>query len=139
MRRAVHKAVLLLGLSGLLWCRLAHVRPRAHPVVVMKATAYAQARQATASGTIPHTGTVAADPNVLPLGTRIRILGDAAYAGTYLVTDTGSLVKGRHIDIFIPSLRRAIRFGAKFVRVEILEMGKGVEDARLKDTRGPQP
>ena len=133
MRGTVHKIMLSLALGGLLWCRSAHVKVRAHPVVVMKATAYAQARQVTAAGTIPRAGIVAADPNVLPLGSRIRILGDTRYAGTYLVTDTGSMVKGRHIDIFIPSIARAIRFGAKFVRVEILERGKGVEDARLKD------
>jgi len=49
----------------------------------MEATAFARARHVTAAGTAPHVGVVAADPTVLPLGTRIRIIGSNGYDGNY--------------------------------------------------------
>jgi 3D (Asp-Asp-Asp) domain-containing protein len=94
-------------------------------------------RKATASGTEAHEGTVAADPAVLPLGTRIRITGTTGYDGNYLVTDTGSAVKGRHIDLYLPSEAEAKQFGTQRVRVEIRQIGKGKADARKKDTASP--
>ncbi len=136
------KILILIGLSNLLGAAPPIARPPVHPppAMVMKATAYAQADHATAAGTAPRHGIVAADPTVLPLGTRIRISGAAGYSGVYLVTDTGGYVKGRHIDVFIPNLAAAKRFGVKRVRVQILQVGKGVMDARVKDEavlRGP--
>src|SRR5260370_39253869 len=55
-----------------------------------EATAYA-ARGETASGTRCRVGMVAADPRVLPLGTRIRVSGPGAVGvtGTYIVAGTG--------------------------------------------------
>jgi rare lipoprotein A len=103
-------------------------------VMVMQARAFTHARQETKSGTVAHAGTVAADPAVLPLGTRIRITGTAGYDGDYLVTDTGTAVKGRRIDLYLPSEAAAKQFGTRKVRVEILQMGKGQSDARKKDT-----
>ncbi len=38
----------------------------------MQATAFSRDAQPTASGTVAHRGIVAADPAVLPLGSRIR-------------------------------------------------------------------
>jgi len=102
--------------------------------MLMEATAFARAPQPTAAGTRPHDGIVAADPTVLPLGTRIRVTGAGAYNGAYIVTDTGSAVKGRHIDIYVPSTAQAKRFGKKTVRVRIVETGEGKTDAREKDT-----
>ena len=99
----------------------------------MEATAFARARKATSSGTRAHEGIVAADPEVLPLGTRIRITGAQEYNGVYLVTDTGAAIKGRHIDLYVPSQAEAKKFGKKTVRVQILRIGEGKEDAREKD------
>ncbi len=132
-------AVFVLALSALLGWPSAEARPRhrraraRHPVMAMEATAFARARQPTAAGTRARVGIVAADPRVLPLGTRIRILGAKAYAGTYLVTDSGADIQGRHIDLYFPSKARAMRFGTRTVRVQVLQWGKGVEDARVKD------
>jgi len=67
-----------------------------------------------------HTGIVAADPAVLPLGSRIRVHGAGAFSGVYTVTDTGPGVKGREIDIFIPDGAEAKRFGRRRVHVEII-------------------
>lgn len=77
----------------------------------------------TAKGTMTREGTVAADPNILPLGSRIHISGAGAYSGVYHVTDTGASVKGRRIDIYMPSTHAARRFGRKIVRVRILSRG----------------
>ena len=84
------------------------------------ATAYAIAGR-TASGIHTRPGVVAADPSVLPLGSRIRVAGAGPYSGDYLVADTGGAVQGRKIDIYIPNEAEALRFGRRRVRVEVLE------------------
>jgi 3D (Asp-Asp-Asp) domain-containing protein len=88
------------------------------------ATAHSQ-KGKTASGTISRVGTVAADPAVLPLGSRIHVTGAGGYAGEYTVADTGAGVKGRHIDIYMPTAAEARRFGRQRVRVLIRERGEG--------------
>jgi 3D (Asp-Asp-Asp) domain-containing protein len=83
-----------------------------------KATAYClQGR--TASGSGVRRGIVAADPRVLPLGTRIQITA-GSYSGTYTVADTGGAIKGRILDIWVPSCSEAIRFGRKSVMVSAI-------------------
>lgn len=84
-----------------------------------EATAYS-ITGTTASGMQTRPGIVAADPKVLPLGSRIRVQDAGRYSGVYTVADTGPAVKGREIDIFIPNLVEAKRFGRRRVRVEIL-------------------
>ena len=79
----------------------------------------------TAMGVHTRPGIVAADPTVLPLASRIRVSGAGSYSGIYTVADTGPAVKGREIDIFIPDLAAAKRFGRRRVRVEVLEYGRG--------------
>jgi len=73
----------------------------------------------TASGTPVTRGIVAADPHVLKLGTKIHIdaPGDA-FDGNYVVKDTG--VRGRRIDIWVPSRKSAIKFGRQRVQVSRL-------------------
>lgn len=61
----------------------------------------------TASGAYPVADwTVAADPNVLPLGTHIYINGHE-----YCVEDTGSGVNGNHIDIYVNDHDLAVNNG----------------------------
>jgi len=76
---------------------------------------------ATASGMQAKPGVVAADPEVLALGTRIRVAEAGPYSGVYTVADTGPKVKGRRIDIFLRDAAEAKRFGKKHVKVEVLE------------------
>jgi 3D (Asp-Asp-Asp) domain-containing protein len=64
-------------------------------------------------------GLIAADPRVLPLGSRVR-LEVPGYHGEYLVADTGGLIRGRRIDIWIPSSREAMRFGRRTVKLTVL-------------------
>jgi len=83
------------------------------------ATAYCTGR-VTASGASVARGVVAADPAVLPIGTRIRITGAAPYDGSYHVLDTGPGVRNRHVDVYIPDCAAARRFGRRSVQVTIV-------------------
>lgn len=83
-----------------------------------RATAYClQGRTANGGGV--RRGIVAADPRVLPLGTRIQVTA-GSYSGTYTVADTGGAVKGRVLDIWVPSCSEAIRFGRKSISVAVV-------------------
>lgn len=85
------------------------------------ATAYCQ-QGVTKSGVDARPGIVAADPRVLPIGTVLQIVAPVSqYGGIYTVMDTGAAVKGRTVDIFMPSCARAVRFGRKTVRVRIVQ------------------
>jgi 3D (Asp-Asp-Asp) domain-containing protein len=77
----------------------------------------------TADGTHSREGTAAADPAVLPLGTKVRLSGAGQYSGVYKIVDTGAKVDGRHIDIYLPSDREAKVFGKKRVQVDVISWG----------------
>jgi 3D (Asp-Asp-Asp) domain-containing protein len=85
------------------------------------ATAYSL-RGRTASGQMVSKGIIAADPRYLPLGSRVRLQA-GAYSGEYLVADTGSMVRGRRIDIWTPTSREAMRFGKRLVKLTVLSFG----------------
>ncbi len=83
-----------------------------------KATAYCL-KGITASGSRVRRGIVAADPRVIPLGTRIYI-NAGPYSGNYTVTDTGGVIKGRILDLWVPSCGEAVRFGRRNISVSIV-------------------
>lgn len=85
------------------------------------ATAYSL-RGRTASGRMVSRGLIAADPRVLPLGSRVR-LEHPGYSGEYLVADTGGAIRGRRIDIWTPSSGEAMRFGRRTVKLTVLSYG----------------
>ena len=64
---------------------------------------------ATASGLWPEPGMVAVDPQVIPLGATVWIQG----VGTFLAADTGSLVRGAHLDIYSLNYQEAITWGVQ--------------------------
>ena len=82
------------------------------------ATAYSL-RGKTASGRFVTRGLIAADPRILPLGTRVR-LDAGPWSGEYVVADTGGAIKGRKIDIWTPSSREALQFGRRSVKLTVL-------------------
>lgn len=92
------------------------------------ATAYAQ-HGITASGQYAHRHVVAADPAILPIGTRIKIRHAGLYSGEYVVADTGDKIQGRKLDIYLPSARVCRKFGVKRVRVSVIELGDGTHQA----------
>jgi 3D (Asp-Asp-Asp) domain-containing protein len=85
------------------------------------ATAYSL-RGRTASGRYVSKGLIAADPRLLPLGSRVR-LEAGSYSGEYLVADTGGAVRGRRIDIWTPTSREAMRFGKRVIKLTVLSWG----------------
>jgi 3D (Asp-Asp-Asp) domain-containing protein len=81
------------------------------------ATAYCL-RGKTASGANVRNGIIAADPRVLPLGTKVN-LNAGAHSGNYLVADTGGKIKGKKIDIWMASCADARRFGRRTVTINV--------------------
>ena len=99
--------------------------PRRNAVVRMEITAYCTKGE-TASGEQTRRGIVAADPQVLPLGSRVRVDGlGKPFDRAYEVADTGREVKGRELDIFMRDCAAAKEFGRKTARVRVLEIGEG--------------
>ncbi|MBF0538696.1 MAG: 3D domain-containing protein [Nitrospirae bacterium] len=68
----------------------------------------------TRSGTTPHKfRTVAVDPLVIPIGSLVYIEG----IGWRVAEDSGSLVKGNTIDLFVDSYNEAKQFGRQRLTV----------------------
>jgi 3D (Asp-Asp-Asp) domain-containing protein len=82
------------------------------------ATAYCL-KGRTAMGHGVRRGIIAADRRILGLGSRVN-LSAGSYSGQYLVSDTGGAIKGRRIDIWVPSCAEARRFGRRTVQIGVL-------------------
>jgi 3D (Asp-Asp-Asp) domain-containing protein len=104
-------------------------KPVTSPIAYV-ATAY-NLRGRGASGLGVRKGTIAADPRVLPFGTRVR-LDAGPYSGEYVVTDSGSAVKGNKIDVWVPTYQEACRFGRRSVKLTVLSYGPRRGRARQK-------
>ena len=76
----------------------------------------------TASGTHAQYGTVAVDPRVIPLGTRMYIeSADGSFVYGYCVAeDTGGAIKGNKVDLFFDTNSECMQFGRRNVKVYIL-------------------
>ena len=103
----------------------AEVRPAENLIAaapqIYNATSYSRPGRG-ASGMGVRFGTIAADPKVLPFGTRVR-LDAGQYSGEYVVTDSGTAIKGRKIDVWLPSHHEACRFGRRNVKLTVLTYG----------------
>lgn len=80
---------------------------------MFEATCY-ELRGTTASGRPAGPGSIAVDPRVIPLGTRLRVEG----YGEGIASDTGRLIKGRRIDVWKASGCR--EWGRRDVLVEVI-------------------
>jgi peptidoglycan DL-endopeptidase CwlO len=69
----------------------------------------------TASGLPLGWGTVAVDPNVIPLGTKLYVPG----YGPGVAADTGSAIIGRIIDIWFPTCAQARAWGRKTLTITV--------------------
>lgn len=94
--------------------------------MTMKSTAYSSSDKGvsgiTASGMKatrdPNgTSTVAVDPRVIPLGTKLYIEG----YGYAIACDTGSAIKGNKVDVYFNSVKECYSWGSRNVDVYILE------------------
>jgi len=71
----------------------------------------------TVSGTIPTAGrTVAVDPQVIPLGSKIDIAG----VGERIAEDSGGRIKGKSLDLFLPSIEHCRQFGVRWRDVQMV-------------------
>ena len=70
----------------------------------------------TADGTKAQHGTIAADIKRYPFGTKMYVPG----YGWGEVHDTGSALKGNHIDVFFSDRDDALEWGKKYLKVVIL-------------------
>lgn len=96
-------------------------------VIEVTATAYHRVEDGgtiTASGTTTQYGTIAVDPSVIPLGSRLYVVsdgGDQSWSyGPGLAEDTGGLIKGTKIDLFFMTGSEAEQFGIRPAKVYIL-------------------
>lgn len=99
------------------------------------ATAYSVSGRTT-SGRMVRRGVIAADPRVLPLGTRVRLeAGD--YSGEYLVSETKSdLSVGitKRIGIWTPSEAEAKQFGERPISLTVLSYGTNRSPVALRES-----
>jgi 3D (Asp-Asp-Asp) domain-containing protein len=95
------------------------------PGVRLRFTATAYCRgTTTASGVNVRSGIAAADANLLPVGSVVRIEElDNRYNGIYTVMDTGPKVHGRHLDIYIWNCDEAVQLGRRRMLITVLRMG----------------
>lgn len=92
------------------------------PPASFQATAYAL-RGITASGIYVRRGVIAADPRVIPIGSVVQLV-TPGYSGVYTVQDTGRLIKGKIVDVWLPSTREARFFGRRSIKLHVLRWGK---------------
>ena len=98
-------------------------RPAPGSHLAFDATAYCKG-QTTAAGVNVRRGIAAADPQLLPVGSVVTLAtGDPEYNGVYTIMDTGPLVQGRHIDLYIWSCGEALKFGRRRIEVTVLRLG----------------
>lgn len=100
-------------------------------LVNFDATAYCL-KGRTASGVNVRPGVIAADPRVLPLGTVVHLRA-GSYTGTYTVLDTGGKIKGRRLDVYLPTHKEAMRFGRRQVKIKIVGHGSPKADRASKN------
>jgi 3D (Asp-Asp-Asp) domain-containing protein len=107
------------------------------PIGRFKLTAYSgpqlgQPLPITATGKTARAGrTVAVDPSVIPLGSRIYIEG----VGERIAEDVGGGVKGHHIDVYLGSVPQALDFGVRRGRVSLVAPPRAVA-SNTSDDRG---
>ncbi len=91
--------------------------------LTFQATAYCKGTT-TASGVSVRSGIAAADPELLPVGSVIRVdTRDTKYSGIYTIMDTGPALQGRILDVYMWSCHEALAFGRKQVQVTVLRLG----------------
>ena len=96
-------------------------------VIDVKATAYNRVEEGgltTATGTTTKYGTIAVDPSVIPLGSKLYVVSDGGQSWSYgpgLAEDTGGLIKGNKIDLFFMTGEEATEFGVRSAKVYILK------------------
>lgn len=85
-------------------------------ILTMNVSAYTHTGNRTFTGIYPEVGTIAVDPKVIPLGTRLWVEG----YGYGIAQDTGKAIKGNKLDLFMNSKRECLSWGRRKVKVYVL-------------------
>ena len=73
----------------------------------------------TSTGAIPKPyHTLAVDPKVIPYGSKVYI---PSFNKIFIAEDCGSAIKGKKIDIFLPTRDDCIDFGRRDIKIFILK------------------
>jgi len=92
------------------WTRTMHRPLKAGEPVPVLVTAYCLSGT-TRRGRYVRPGIVAADRKLFPLSRYIELYAGEKYLGRFLIDDTGSMIRGAHIDVWVPTCREAKIFG----------------------------
>ena len=90
--------------------------------LTVEATAYSGGGK-TAMGTAAGEGTVAVDPDVIPLGSRLYITAEDGSSWVYgyaVAEDTGGSIQGERVDLFFWSESDCRAFGRRTAKVYVL-------------------
>lgn len=118
--------VIEIGTAGAIVTEDGEVRPYSQIVNVL-ATAYSTEgwkSKHTYTGTRAQVGTVAVDPEVIPLGSELYITsadGKEWVYGLAVAEDTGSLIQGNRIDLFYDTQEECVDFGVSDALVYVLK------------------
>ena len=83
----------------------------------VEATAYTWTGNTTATGTWPKVGTIAVDPDVIPLGSKVYVSG----YGFAVAEDTGGAINNNIIDLYMDTYEECIQWGRRQTTIYILE------------------
>lgn len=72
----------------------------------------------TASGQRPRWGTIAVDPKVIPLGSKVYV---PYFDKVFIANDTGGIIRGTMIDIFMTSSSQMYNFGRRNIDIIVLD------------------
>ena len=90
----------------------------------MRSTAYCL-RGTMRTGVRVRDGMAAGDPNVLPLGSVVRVSHpDGRLIGIFVIMDTGGAIRGNKIDLWFDNCREALDWGIRSVVAEVLDIGR---------------
>jgi 3D (Asp-Asp-Asp) domain-containing protein len=95
------------------WFLASYSPPRYGDPVPVEMTAYCLTRTTTRRGRYVRAGIVAADPRLFPLSRYVELYDGRRYLGRFLIDDTGRLIKGNIIDVWLPTCREARIFGRR--------------------------
>ena len=73
-----------------------------------------------ATGHIAREGTIAVDPRVIPLGTKVYVEGNGWVYGEATAEDTGGAIKGNIIDVFFNTRAQCYRFGRRSCTIYVI-------------------
>ena len=92
------------------WTKTIHRPLQAGEPVSVLITAYCLSGT-TRRGRYVRPGIVAADRKLFPLSRYIELYSGERYLGRFLIDDTGGMIRGAHIDVWVPTCREAKIFG----------------------------